>query len=727
MKTELHAFCCDFSETLEPLGAALNETLEIVDAHDESGFKKAGVQLREVDHQLAALRKKIDRQQSYLLIFGPLKSGKSTLMNAISGSYVSEVSSLPAYPAMVYVNHGTKKKFAAVNYNGTIHEYKDEMEMAEYVRRAHQLLAERLLEVEQRGEDFDPAQHMADSIRRIDVELPASNLRDSGMALVDTPGLYSRMKFGYDLMTREFRDTASCAIFVVKSDNLFFDKVFEEFNQLLGCFNRIFLVANIDSNKKDLNPDGTLTPALESRSPEEIIRAFESLSMSAPLRQAFEDGRLNVYTIDLLRAAQEHLRAAQGSLAAEQPEEADGDEGERDETDSDPRAKSGFDAFIHDLTQYLNSSGYLRDFIDDSLRNGRNLSTQLAETVRVSLLEGVKQQANRLRPRVDEIEARMEALGELDHLDWSGCFDHLFTEKERLVNESSRKYAQQLSEKLGMHVDDWRHSSASWNELLRNLNSEIESAVASDLQSHVQQLKEAVSGPYGGAQLDPSVGEKLQRTGLSLEKVSGGLLEAFDDAKSPDFKRIDVTIDSLPVKRLFFWDIVCFRNESQVRRKLLGSQGDEEIPAVVKQKRFTEEGVARLRSSVTRFPEKELPGVIKKQLEHLLNDYVAEFVKTIARQIQELQTLAQQRKEEADRALEENHRLAERLEGVTATCEKFNVEAKSLGERFPIEEPEPSVDDSAIEEDDSDFDSMMSSFDVAEEDSTGEEGARHPG
>jgi ribosome biogenesis GTPase A len=38
-----------------------------------------------------------------VLIFGPLKSGKSTLMNAIAAAYVSEVSSLPAYPCLVCV------------------------------------------------------------------------------------------------------------------------------------------------------------------------------------------------------------------------------------------------------------------------------------------------------------------------------------------------------------------------------------------------------------------------------------------------------------------------------------------------------------------------------------------------------------------------------------------------------------------------------------------------
>ena len=72
------------------------------------------------------------------------------------------------------------------------------------------------------------------------------------MILVDTPGLYSRMNFGYDVLTREFRDGAACAVFVVKTDNLFLEQVFAEFNQLLGLFSRIFIVVNVDSGKRDL-------------------------------------------------------------------------------------------------------------------------------------------------------------------------------------------------------------------------------------------------------------------------------------------------------------------------------------------------------------------------------------------------------------------------------------------------------------------------------------------
>src|SRR5690606_4486904 len=152
-------------------------------------------------------------------------------MNAIAGAYVSEVSSLPAYPALVYVKHGEERSFEATTYEGKKRSFTDNVEMTDAVQEDHTRLASAILDVERRGEQFDPRRHYPEAIRRMDVEIPAPDLAESGTVLVDTPGLYSRMKFGYDQMTRDFRDTAACAIFVVKTDNLFFEKVFEEFEE----------------------------------------------------------------------------------------------------------------------------------------------------------------------------------------------------------------------------------------------------------------------------------------------------------------------------------------------------------------------------------------------------------------------------------------------------------------------------------------------------------------
>ena len=89
------------------------------------------------------LSQKVSEQRAYVLIFGPLKSGKSTLMNSIAGSYVSEVSSLPAYPSLVFVSHGDKPEFLLTDYEGKTETYERHgQRSAKRIDTAHSQLAE---------------------------------------------------------------------------------------------------------------------------------------------------------------------------------------------------------------------------------------------------------------------------------------------------------------------------------------------------------------------------------------------------------------------------------------------------------------------------------------------------------------------------------------------------------------------------------------------------------
>lgn len=273
MKTELRDFCIQYSEIAAPLAKSLNDSLARIDGESKASLLgDARPALADVQHRFKILVDKLEGQQAYLLIFGPLKSGKSTLMNAISGSYVSEVSSLPAYPCLVYVRDGERQAFSMTSYGGQRREVENGEQLQQLVDGEHQTLAVRLREAEEAALEFEPARDFPEALRRIDIVLPAAELARSGVVLVDTPGLYSRMKFGYDLMTRDFRNTAACAVFVVKTENLFLEQVFAEFNELLEIFSRVFLVINIDAGKKDLAPDGSLRPSVESETPSALSR-----------------------------------------------------------------------------------------------------------------------------------------------------------------------------------------------------------------------------------------------------------------------------------------------------------------------------------------------------------------------------------------------------------------------------------------------------------------------
>jgi hypothetical protein len=268
MKTEITRFCENALRALFPFPPALHDAAEALAASSEKALLAPPLAaLNETRARLRSLTEKLAAQQAYLLIFGPLKSGKSTLMNAISGSYVSEVTSLPGYPCLVFVRHADNAHFSVTRYNGRETVFADGRALNDVVADSHVALAQQIRETEKDGAAFDPRTHFTEAIRRIDVKLPIPSLAESSTVLVDTPGLYSRMNFGYDVLTREFRDSAACAVFVVKTDNLFLEQVFTEFNQLLGLFSRIFLVINVDSSKRDLQPDGTLTQSAESIDP----------------------------------------------------------------------------------------------------------------------------------------------------------------------------------------------------------------------------------------------------------------------------------------------------------------------------------------------------------------------------------------------------------------------------------------------------------------------------
>ena len=115
-----------FDGTMRPVLQDLDAALVALDsAPADFPNKSLHVPLLELHHQLQALCDKVAEQQAYVLIFGPLKSGKSTLMNAIAASYVSEVSSLPAYPCIVYLSHREERQFDVTRYSGQKERFTD--------------------------------------------------------------------------------------------------------------------------------------------------------------------------------------------------------------------------------------------------------------------------------------------------------------------------------------------------------------------------------------------------------------------------------------------------------------------------------------------------------------------------------------------------------------------------------------------------------------------------
>jgi hypothetical protein len=543
--------------------------------------------LNDARARLRSLTEKLRSQQAYLLIFGPLKSGKSTLMNAISGTYVSEVTSLPGYPCLVFVQHAPEARYSVTRYNGRESVYPNAAVLNDAVDDAHHALAQQIRVHEQRGESFDPRANFPEAIRRVDIKLPVESLAESSTVLVDTPGLYSRMNFGYDVLTREFRDSAACAVFVVKTDNLFLEQVFAEFNQLLGLFSRIFIVVNVDASKRDLTPDGTLQPSAESQEPAKILEAFTTLSMAGPMREAYQSGRVRLHAVDLLGAAAEFLSGAP----------------------SENTHRPAFDAFLRDLTDYLNSSDYTREFIRDSLRQARALCAEARSTATGPEMQQMRAQQEKLGTEMRDLDARLAATDRLLKVDWAALFKAFETEHASGGEEEARRTIAQIREDLRGGLNRWFVGSDSLSALAHlHWNPTLTDAARSLAEHSQERLRRLASRPHSGLQPTVDVLADLKTAGFSPAASSQRALSSTaieDDIAS---YKVAIPAESIPVRKSIL-DWLLFRSMAKVRRRLFGDDFTKEIPAEEKAKRLREDSRAELERVLestiqARFPAK---------------------------------------------------------------------------------------------------------------------------
>jgi len=684
MKTQLKSFCTKFSNELDPFLALLDPAIANLSQKSQeeelSRLRNTIAKLVEVQSRAQTLQEKIANQHAYLLIFGPLKSGKSTLMNAISGTYVSEVSCLPTYPALVYVKDGEKNGFQATTYQGEVRGFADSSEMKAAIQQEYNQLAEAILEAERSGKEFDPEQDHPAAIRRVDVELPAENLKESGTVLVDTPGLYSRMKFGYDQMTKDFRDTAACAIFVVKTDDLFFEKVFEEFEELLGYFSRIFLVSNIDSSKQDLQPDGTLELSLEGSDPDKVIEAFQSLSISSTLQQAIDDGRLNIYSIDLLKAASRRL-SEKSLMTAETPTP---DEVEMGDEETEKTTSDGFDVFLGDLTSYLNSSDYLQDFMADTLGMAKEL-------IRGEIQESTSEASDELKSTCEDLNTaigvsieRVELLSELERTDWSASFSHLRKESEQLLNELEQK----LSGKGGSletAIDEWMQSDGNWKDLLSaRINPLVERKISQSTEYLLEQLRVMLDTSTGGARFSFDQTENLSQAGLSIDKKVPQLLQDFGKNAAIPTPRLEIDFEEVPLK-MGLMDKLLFRNEAKVRQQFFGATGEQSNAPAKKKQRLEGAGIEYLRGSTNTYVMDTLPGLLKEYASQVVNQYIESYCGALKQEasIQKENAAEEVRAKETN--LEFLREAIEGLEGISLAAANLAGNLEQIEDEFGSE------------------------------------------
>ena len=670
MQTVLSQFCEEFEGRVRPVLEPLDRfASSLGQTQDDTAARSVLPALLAARHRLRALMEKVERQQAYVMIFGPLKSGKSTLMNAMSGAYVSEVTTLPAYPCMVYFSHAEQRELVLTRYDGSTERLSDVADMRTQMNTAHGELSEAIRACEGRGEEFEPVVHLPRAVRRIDVRTPAEQLAGSGAVLVDTPGLYSRMKFGYDLMTRECRDSAACAVFVVKTDNLFLEQVFAEFSDLLRLFSRIFLVVNLDSTKQDLQPDGSLGSSLECVDPKQIVEAFERFVMNAALKEARDDGRLRIYPIDLLRAASKRLRAGHAV---------------EDHDDEGADAADDFSSFLSDLTQYLNSTDYLVAFLGDSLRQGSAILDELKSLTASAPVVELSRQVEDLEKDRGERVARAAALAKLASFGWDGALGAVRDDVERITIERSTAVRNETGEKADAALAAWFESDQSFGQLLREGLGGVLDGYRDQVAAIAREVTQTVLGSdvAVASALREQRGE-IGRAQVDLASVARATLAALPpSAPRTEAPKLDVPVAVVQVKKTI-WDHLLLRSQASVRRRLLGPDAAPEkpLPRKIKQKRLGATRVVLgevLRARFARFATEVAKETVSDAFAHASGALVGAFRREVeARRNENTAAL-----ERGDERLQSLSRARDELRELLAGIELASGSIERLTERF---------------------------------------------
>lgn len=662
MRTQLGTYCQQFDGTLRPVLHDLDLALQALEkASEETPSKSLHVPLLELQHQLRALCDKVAEQQAYVLIFGPLKSGKSTLMNAIAASYVSEVSSLPAYPCLVFVRAGKKREYVVTCYDGSTRRFGDANKLHDDIAKAHTELAQAIRKAENQGLTFDPQEHFQAAIRRVDVHVPDSELEKTGAVLVDTPGLYTRMRFGYDRMTRDFRDAAACAIFVVKSDTLFLEQVFAEFQQLLDLFSRIFLVVNVDSHKRDVGPDGKLVPSLEQSRPEEVLKAFEQLAMSAPLQKAAKDGRVKMYPVDLLHAASNRLSK-----------------------DKQGKAPAGFDAFEKDLSEYLASSEYLSAFLRDSLQRAEGLLGEMQSHFEAEDARELELRLVELDEEHGWLSGEKQRVDQALQLDWTETFARSRRDVDAEVERAARDHGAKLLRTLGASIDTWFLSSQSlewlvqgqWSPLVRDYREAVLDAGSKAFEQSGQQID-------AGFDLPDGISELARRAGIDLRALRAHAYESVGKVQWPKHAAVPVDVRKIPIKKGVM-DRLAFRSLDKVRQRLFGAidKPDAKIPGKDKAKHLGEAGRLHLHQCVAQFRGELLPQTTDSLGRHFGQNFVGAASKMLHEQLSAYAPRLQQKLDEIDRERTYLMNVATPLRDLGKLTSGTRTKLAALGSQF---------------------------------------------
>jgi hypothetical protein len=495
-------------------------------------------------------------------------------------------------------------------------------------------------------------------------------------------------------------------------------------------------VVNIDSSKQDLGPDGTLEPSLEQRDPKQIIEAFENLTVSAQIRDAIDSGRLRIYMIDLLQTATRSLQAgdpmpqsaknggeadaedgeapdpAEPDTAQEASDAADDEAGETSAvpasaeapppevvTDAGPRL--GFEHFLTDLTDYLNSSEYIAEFMADSLRQADSILHEVGDRADAPEIAEIRAGIESLESQVEATERQLQTLDELRQHEWSGPLEALTEEIRQQVTEHSGSVLPELEKTLHSEVEAWLASDESMQDLVEGrIRSKIVEVCQLSRARAIEIFHLVCRNQNGGVQIGEEVSRQLKALDLSFDDIYANfqatVRENFEPA--PELPDASSLQEEIPLRRRLI-DWIFFRSDARVRQCVFGHENPSEQPfaAKAKAKRLSEEGIREFSSLVGDYARRCNLVTLQEVLENLLREYREAFLADARKRVEARREGLIAECDEVKHELALRNKVLDALGALETASSELQTRVLDLQERFipgkTVIQAKPSEDD----------------------------------
>src|SRR5690606_14203686 len=229
----------------------------------------------------------------------------------------------------------------------------------------------------------------------------------------------------------------------------------------------------------------------------------------------------------------------------------------------------------------------------DSLRQARSLLGELRAVDDLEPVVTLKREVESLQADRDQRVARAAALARLATFGWEDALATQRDDVERLTFERSGAVRSQASEQADAALARWFDSDASFASLLRDGLGPVLGRYRDEVAAIASEVTQTVLGSdVSVATMLRAHREDVARSGVEIAPVARKALTGLAPTPKNDVPRLDVPVAVVQVKKSI-WDLLLFRSQAKVRRRLLGPDDAPEkpIPRRIKQKRL---GAARV-------------------------------------------------------------------------------------------------------------------------------------